>query len=403
MSPSPKREREKSLAKALEGLDISTRSDLAHSSVSSRLSARLHLGKSIAQMLKSSFSTPGGSSVRVISSRGRPACFDIVQDDGYDYNILGSVDPDDLFEEFQANLDDIATCFLSIGEDYARTLETHYIGVLCRMVFGSNMIENAGASLEITASICESIFKGHEAPEEITEQDPEYQSLKSERQEKKLPSDVAAVLHTRREIVQHAKATQHIILEVAILGKDITEELILETHGLLTHKVDCDDSDLKWHQYSGIYRSTPVVAGFTAFPPPTHVPRLMRAMVSELNTDITKAIMDGSLDPVMLSAKYCHKFVNIHPFADGNGRTCRLLLNALLLKYCGLIICLGEDADDKAKYLEIASTGSMNEMSDLDNHDDNAPAKHWKELATFSLSHATRSARELIKVLKNEQ
>lgn len=402
MTPSPRKQKDKSLAEALEGLDISAQPDLAQSSVSSPSSARIHMGKSIVQMLKSSFRTHGGSSRRVVSIRGRPACFTISQDGDYDYNVLGDVDPDDLFEEFQAELEDMATCVLSIGEDDVDALEMYYIGVLCRMVFGSNIIENAGASLEITVSMCESIYKGQEGPEEITERDPGYQSLKSELQEKKLPSDDAAVLHTRREIVQHAKAAQHIIFEVAILGKDITEELILETHGILTHKVDCDDSDLKWQQYSGVFRSTPVVAGFTAFPPPTHVPRLMSAMVSELNADITKAITDVSLDPVMLSAKYCHKFVNIHPFADGNGRICRLLLNAILLKHCGLIVCLGEDADDKAKYLEIASTGSMNEMSDLDDHDDNTQAKHWKELATFTLSHATRAARELMQILKNE-
>lgn len=340
--------------------------------------------------------------MRVASHRGLLASFTISQDAGYDYNVLGDVDPDDLYEEFQANFEDIATCIPSIGEHDNNVLEMHYIDVLCRMVFGSNLIENAGASLEITYRMCEGIFKGQGGPEEITERDTDYQALKSELQKKKMPSNVVAVLRTRREIVQHAKATQHIVHQVAILGKDITEELILETHGFLTHKVDCNDSDLKWHQYSGLYRSTPVIAGLSGFPPPAHVPRLMSAMISELNADISKAITDGSLDPVMLSAKYCHKFVNIHPFADGNGRICRLILNAILLKHCGIMVCLGEDEDDKAKYLEIATIGTMNEMSDLDNHDDNMPAKHWKGLATFSLSHATKGARNLTKTLKKE-
>lgn len=363
----------------------------------------LHMGKSIAQMLRLSFRTHGGSSLRVATFRGLPASFTITQDAGYDYNVLGDVDPDDLFEDLQANLDDIATCILSIDEDDKHVLETHYVDVLCRMVFGSNMIENAGASPEITYRISENIFKGQGGSDEITESNDDYQALESGLQQKRLPSDVVAVLHVYREIIQHAKATQHIIHQVAILGKDITEELILETHAILTHQVDCTDSGLDWQQYSGVYRSTPVVAGFSAFPPPAHVPRLMNAMVSELNADIANAVADGSLDPVMLSAKYCHKFVNIHPFADGNGRTCRLILNAVLLKHCGLIVCLGENEEDKAKYLEIASTGTMNEMSDVDNYDENTPAKHWKELATFTLSHATMGAREVLKILKKEE
>lgn len=400
MAPSPKKPKQKGLAEAFDVLDISSPS--AQSAASSPSPVLVNMGRSITQMLKSSFRTHRGSSMRVASFRGLPASFTISQDAGYDYNILGDVDPDDLYEEFQANFDGIATCVPSIGEDDNNVLETHYVDVLCRMVFGSNMIENAGASLEITYRMCEGIFKGQGGPDEITEGDPDYQALKAELEKTKMPSNVVAVLRTRREIVQHAKATQHIIHQVAILGKDITEELILETHGFLTHKVDCNDSDLKWHQYSGVYRSTPVVAGLSAFPPSAHVAGLMCAMVSELNADIAEAVTGGSLDPVMLSAKYCHKLVNIHPFADGNGRICRLILNAILLKHCGIMVCLGENEDDKAKYLAIAITGTMNEMSDLDDHDDNMPAKHWKELATFSLSHATKGARNLINILNKE-
>lgn len=346
--------------------------------------ARVHLGKSIAHMLKSS-----------------PASFTVCQDASYDYNVLGEVDPDDLFEEFQAGIDDIAAHIRAV-DDNDEAIEMHYIDILCRMVFGSNLIESAGASLDMTYQVCEGIFQGQGGSDEITEGDPDYQALKSELQEKGMSSGVEAVLRTHGEIVQHAKATQHILHEVAILDKDITEDMILETHCILTHKVDCHDSGLAWVQYSGVYRSTPVVAGFSAFPGPAQVPLLMREMVAELNTDIAKAVEDGCVDPVVLSAKYCHKFVNIHPFADGNGRTCRLILNALLLKYCGLIVCFGEDGDDKDKYLEIAATGSMNEMADLDDHDDDMPAKHWKGLASFTLSHATSSVHKLMEVLKKE-
>jgi len=36
------------------------------------------------------------------------------------------------------------------------------------------------------------------------------------------------------------------------------------------------------------------------------------------------------MDPYVLASKYCHKFVNIHPFLDGDGRMCRLIMNGLL-------------------------------------------------------------------------
>lgn len=190
--------------------------------------------------------------------------------------------------------------------------------------------------------------------------------------------------------------------QVAVLGKDMTEDLVLETHRLLTHQIDRHDSGLAWAQYSGVYRSTPVCAGFTAFPAPSQAPRLMRGVVAELQADLALAAREGALDPVALSAKYCHKFVNIHPFADGNGRTCRLVLNARLLKYCGLLVCYGQDDADRDQYLAVAARGSASEVADLDDHDDDAPAKHWKELASFNLAHATNTARELVRILKKE-
>ncbi|OJJ96298.1 hypothetical protein ASPACDRAFT_47068 [Aspergillus aculeatus ATCC 16872] len=43
----------------------------------------------------------------------------------------------------------------------------------------------------------------------------------------------------------------------------------------------------------------------------------------------------------------------IHPFADGNGRMCRLILNAILLKYAGIVISVGENDEGRRQYLDI--------------------------------------------------
>lgn len=41
-------------------------------------------------------------------------------------------------------------------------IQKHYVDLLCRMVFGSNMIESAGASLEATCRMCKGIFQGQQ-------------------------------------------------------------------------------------------------------------------------------------------------------------------------------------------------------------------------------------------------
>ena len=78
-------------------------------------------------------------------------------------------------------------------------------------------------------------------------------------------------------------------------------------------------------------RRDDVHAGLHQFISPELFRGRMKAMISDINSDLQEATKSGKIDPVAFSAKYCHDFVNIHPFLDGNGRTCRLILNAMLL------------------------------------------------------------------------
>ncbi len=130
----------------------------------------------------------------------------------------------------------------------------------------------------------------------------------------------------------------------------------------------------------------------------------MTRMISTMHDDLDVATESGTIDPVAFSAKYCHTFVNIHPFLDGNGRMCRLILNAILLKYGGMVVSIGEQEDDRRKYMDVATDASMRESSQRDEYDDDdtlAP-KHYKGLASFTLGHFTESMRELAQVLKQE-
>ncbi|QGI78404.1 hypothetical protein CEK25_005133 [Fusarium fujikuroi] len=299
-----------------------------------------HLGRNIRQMMSSTLSK---------------ATFTINMGDAYDYNILQE-SPEQLHQEFRKYVSDVADG-LKQSKDNETALDEYITDELAHMVYGSNMIEVAGGGVDITVKLCKDVFRGKELPEEISERDSDYQDLKLYLLNKNLPSGHAAVLRSRREIVQHAEAARYMIDQVCIKGKDLSHKIISETHGILTEKIDLNGTP--WQYYSGQYRTW---------------------------------------DPVVLASKYCHKFVNIHPFADGNGRMCRLILNTLLLKYSGGFICIGQDGQDRQEYMRIAIEASAGEAS----QGQGSGAANYKQLASFTLRHARDSMRKVRQLFKRD-
>lgn len=63
------------------------------------------------------------------------------------------------------------------------------------------------------------------------------------------------------------------------------------------------------------------------------------------------------IDPIFLAAKYCQEFVMIHPFLDGNRRTCRPILNVVLMKFMGVVIGIGGNEDERPRHLPQSGRG----------------------------------------------
>jgi Fic family protein len=78
----------------------------------------------------------------------------------------------------------------------------------------------------------------------------------------------------------------------------------------------------------GNYRDSEVrISGSEHIPPkPENVSNLLEKLFAEFYSE------KKTLHPIELAALLHNKFVNIHPFTDGNGRTGRLLMNWILLR-----------------------------------------------------------------------
>jgi Fic family protein len=81
----------------------------------------------------------------------------------------------------------------------------------------------------------------------------------------------------------------------------------------------------------GDYRLTNVFAGARRFPDSTKVPALMTALVSDINVALPEATKFQLQCELAFELHY--RLVSIHPFADGNGRVSRLLMNYILTRF----------------------------------------------------------------------
>jgi Fic family protein len=141
---------------------------------------------------------------------------------------------------------------------------------------------------------------------------------------------------------------------------EITEELIKEIHRTLVKEVRGGTLE------PGRYRKVQnyVVNSLTGEviytpPPPEKVPALMKGLVEWLNSE-------KDIHPVLVAGIAQYKFVEIHPFLDGNGRTARVLCTLLLYKNgydFKRLFSLSEFYDkDRRRYYEAIRSVKENDM-----------------------------------------
>jgi Fic family protein len=157
-------------------------------------------------------------------------------------------------------------------------------------------------------------------------------------------------LNEHLEAINHAQALEYIKSLAGKKRRNIGEKDLLDIHHIILSKIDDTNA--------GRYRSVSVrIAGSTVvMPNPAKVPALMSEFMGWLHSR-------NADHPVKIAADAHFKFVSIHPFTDGNGRTARLLMNLLLMQegYPPALI----KKEDRLKYINAVEKGQLTgEMDD---------------------------------------
>jgi len=153
-------------------------------------------------------------------------------------------------------------------------------------------------------------------------------------------------LREHLEVINHKEAIDYID---DIVGKDIniSERVIKDLHYIILKSIDSKNA--------GEYRKTNVLISGSIHRPVEHflVHERMEELINWYNENKDK------LHPIHLAAEFHCKYVYIHPFIDGNGRTARLLMNLILISNgYPITVIKTEDRETYMKALEKASTQS---------------------------------------------
>lgn len=159
-----------------------------------------------------------------------------------------------------------------------------------------------------------------------------------------------------KSLREHFEAKNHetAIHKLYSLVKDnyvLNSKDVLDLHGLVLRSIE--------DEYAGRLRNAGVRISGANFVPPNarKVSEYLDSLIAYINTN------PQDLNPIELATVFHHKFVWIHPFFDGNGRTVRLAMNLLLMRHGfppAIIL-----TNDRAKYysaLNQANNGNYGKL-----------------------------------------
>lgn len=157
-----------------------------------------------------------------------------------------------------------------------------------------------------------------------------------------------------KSLREHYETTNHyeaieFLEKIVTPNYKINERDILDIHAIILSKIK--------KEFAGRYRNGAVRIMDANFIPPNAL------KLSEMMEELLEWVNTSELPTLIIAAIFHHRFVFIHPFFDGNGRTVRLAMNLLLMKdgFPPAIILI----NDQKKYYEALNLANKGDYTKL--------------------------------------
>jgi cell filamentation protein len=139
---------------------------------------------------------------------------------------------------------------------------------------------------------------------------------------------------------------------------EISTQLLLAIHQIAFSEL---------YDWAGTWRTTTVTVGQLTPPEPSRVLQLMYQFIDNLNFKIRNA--ENIEDHIECLTFAHYEFIRIHPFNNGNGRTGRILMNIVALKFGYKPIELYfREGDSRKAYIDamkLADNGNIEPLTTL--------------------------------------
>ena len=171
--------------------------------------------------------------------------------------------------------------------------------------------------------------------------------------------------------LQNQKICYEFLRERIIEKQPLSIPLILEIHRVLTEGTYDERRYIKNGERPGVFKKHDYITGKNE----------VGSYPDEVEADMTELIEEvnalGNRDPLKAGAYFHARFENIHPFADGNGRVGRALLNYWLMinDYPPMIIY---DEDKGAYYDALQRYDEQEELDSLSEFMEQQTVKTWE-------------------------